>query len=319
MNTTKSLQRTMIILWKWQELLNRPLGYDEFVVAKSEDDKIIRINIFDIETVINLIVELVSKEKGKVFIFLHRNHGLNETHVQLILERLQSFMNTRTIKCFLFSNGRDFIYYYVKGEGLLDGIGYFAEGDYEFIDKNGDEYEEEVSVLEYEGEDDRKRLLGVKYQHFHRTWKYYDNEFYDKIKSLGVDLMCALTFNAPKEQTGKEWYQYLSQLNTKNDKLVWYRLKSLLGLYIFSDDIDVVDKQFLEKELNMLSAYEKTTEISFSFDDVRVNLGEHHQDGVDKNYFTLCKIFDNIIKKNDAIISITMLRDSFDNLLKAIE
>ena len=306
-NTIKTLQRTMIILWKWQELLDVSEGYDMVKVAKSEDDKIIRVNKLDIETIINLIVDLViTKVKtGDVFIFLHRNHGLNETHVQLILERLQAFMNTRIIKCFLFSNSRDFIYYNVKKEGLLDEIGFFAEYEFLSIDKNGNEYERDISVLEYNS---KGKLLGVKYQHFHRTWKYYHNEFYDKIKSLGVDLMTTITLNVPKKQTANEWYNYLSTLNTVTDKFIWHRLKSLLGLTL------------TESELEKLSSYEETTEISFSFDDVRVNLGEHHQDGVDTTYTALCELFDFIITKNGTeIISIKDIRNSFDNLLKAFE
>jgi hypothetical protein len=321
MNVTKSSKRTMIILWKWKdlELINHQTGYDEVKIAKSEEDKIIRINKPEVKTVIDLIVDFTFKEIGDVFIFLHRNHGFNESHVNIILERLQSLMNSKKIKCFLFSDSRDFIYYSVQKEGLLDETGLFAEYDLILKNENGEEYETEVSVLEY---DEKGELLGVKYQHFNRTWKYYENEFYEKIKCLGIDLMTRITFNDKINQASSVslWHEYLAQFNNKQDKFIWYRLKSLLGFHIIADDMDAADKKIIEKELALLSHYERSQEMSFSFDDVRVNLEEHHVDGVDTAYKKLCDTLNPVVTNtSNTIINIKEIRDVFGNLLKRLE
>lgn len=310
----------MIILWKWHELEDDKCDHDIVKVAKSEDDKIIRINIRDVNKIIQLIIEFASIQKGDVFIFLHRNHDLDESHVEEILKLLHPYLRKRRIKCFLFSNARDFIYYQTGKEGLLDSIGLFANGYFKFEDEDGNEYEEKISVLEY---DENGQRLGVKYQHFNRTWNYYYNEFYDKIKTLGVDLMTRITLNEAINQklTTKEWNTYLSKFIADDNRLVWYRLKSLLGYYAFSENTNKENKLLLGKELDNLKDYEEQTEISFSFDDVKVNLEKHYRKTVQVAYGKLCKKLVPIIENNEnaTIISIEEIRDVFGKLLKTLE
>ena len=194
-----------------------------------------------------------------------------------------------------------------------------GEGAYMF-DEDGNEYEEKISVLEY---DENGQRLGVKYQHFNRTWNYYYNEFYDKIKTLGVDLMTRITLNEAINQklTTKEWNTYLSKFIADDNRLVWYRLKSLLGYYAFSENTNKENKLLLGKELDNLKDYEEQTEISFSFDDVKVNLEKHYRKTVQVAYGKLCKKLVPIIENNEnaTIISIEEIRDVFGKLLKTLE
>ena len=304
-------QRTMFILWRWKAL-HQNLDFDEVPISKSPNDKIIRINKDNIEVGISLICELAKKEKGTLFIFLHRNHGLNEKHVEIILSRLEKQgLKGQIIKCFLFSDGRDYIYYKTQREGLLDGIGGFFEGFYR-LDQDGKRKKEFISVLE----DDKKH---VKYAHFNRTWKYYSNEFFEKINTLFIDLMAEFTFfqngmDNDKTISSQSWKEELEQLDKVENKFLLYRLKSFLGLYDLNDD----GKKDLEAELNALSTFEKKEEVSYVFDDVGSNLGKHHNDDVGTDYKSLQSLLLPIFTEVETNFSLKTIRDHFETLLQTL-
>lgn len=299
MDKSTKLFRTMIILWKWDDLNNT---HDTVNVHKSEYDSIIRVNFnkHEPDKAIRYIINLIKNIKGSVFVFLHRNHNCNDKHVKTVLNEFIGIAHLN-IKCFLFSEERDYIYYYVGKEGLLDGSGGFLHDRI----KN-------ISVLVKEN----GKTLGIKYKHFSRTWNYYDNEFYEKIKRLAFDLISAITLEGiPSSQklTGEKWYEKLSLLNSYKSKCVWFRLKSLLEEYKNPNKNE-------KTELEALSGYERDKETSFYFDDASINLGEHHKKNVSSAYKELLNIFQPIMYKNTSkTISIIDMRNVFDELLKQLE
>ncbi|MCB0628926.1 MAG: hypothetical protein R2824_09745 [Saprospiraceae bacterium] len=273
--------RLMFIAWNWHTIANtlnevvqlnpHPMGIQEWkdkafdeldVVVKKSDDKIvpdadrskvIRINVADKNGfgMLPHILEIVTAYQNpgqKSFLFLHRSDGFRSKEVKTALQ------NMHVDKCFLFSDGRDFIYYPVQQIGLLSGAAR------RFFYQPAENGQSEVRVA-----DERKKI--VFQPHFDRVWHYYEHEFQTKIIEIRTDLLYFLwTKTFPGDQIwSAQQFQDLFQADrneTEKIRMLYLRIKNLL------------DKRFklTQDEKGKLIAWEEKQQKSFVFDDCRENM-----------------------------------------------
>jgi hypothetical protein len=321
-------KRLMFIVWNWREInktLNEvvqwngePLGarawkdkaYDEYDIAiKSSEGnveynehgcKIIRIGIRygEGDGMLPYILKIIDAYKGndqKIFLFLHRSDGFTPTDVQTAVR------SKHINKCFLFSNGRDFIYYNTQNIGLL-GTGPTAGLFYYQQAGNG---KMEVKVA-----DKQKKIVFQPF--FDRVWHYYEHEFETKITEIRSDILYYLWLEAfPDDEI---WpFTRLKALLQKNEML-YLRVKNLL------------DKEYelTKAEHDRLVDWEIKQEKSFVFDDCRKNI--ERLKGVKEEYLVLHDRLVNLFFDSEQQYAeskpigkhIGDLSNDFDKLLKAI-
>lgn len=357
-------QKIMIIIWRWEDFdeahyavndtfLSTHQGqkilknvvkygknkvYDELEVEESDftkNAKVIRAYIYkgeETKKLLYLIIDQYATPQTEILLFLHRNNFYTQKDVKCILKHKKK----QVAKCFLFGEGRDFIYYKTKKMGLLESGG----GDFIYNDK--------VRVVKKRWDDEQDDLVieKVLQPYFDIVWSYYKHEFKKKIYELQKDLFF---YCAPFTQPGKKAViskrKFLDFL-AKNPTL-YYRTKSFLNEYqpknyidnvIFNiqyqkaelselDELRIEKLKTLKEELLLLKEYENKKETSFIFDDCNANL---EIDGnVKKEYQTLVKkmrpIFTKYkreIKMDEKISIIDYLLDirkKFENLINKMQ
>lgn len=263
----------MIIVWRWKPLRRQKFWSDEIQVKGQARDKVVRISESAADPQ-QIIYEKVEKyQDAELFIFLHRNkdHFDNKDVKKILAYIKQSGWAKDKVKCFLFSGGRDYIYYGTQNEGLLDQHGNFmVDRDYRIIENGVTRYEE-VSVIE------KNELLQeweVLPKHFNKVWRYYQHEFKKKIFDLHIELQSFLTEISASNKNleslpGNYWLEKL-----KERKLLLYRLRSFLDAYNKSelDRLEPGLKKRRTKELEKLKEQESVRGISYVFDDCTTNL-----------------------------------------------
>ena len=316
-------KKIMIIIWRWKGLIkvnknyiekpknqsllnnikqNHPRIYDVWNVEPSQNTKIAKvirasiINTEETQPLLKQLIDLEATDDCKIFLFLHRNNFYTQKDVKTLLQKYPLLD-----KCFLFGDGRDFIYYKTKNEGLLDGAGKFKIG------------------IVFPSEQI------IKQPHFDNVWQYYSLEFKQKLQDLNeaIQAYCmGLTTPSYGEFITKQTFiNFLKQKPT-----LYYRIKSFLNIYpsrkeinqylfkkeggedilnsfnsmdsLFEHDFNDVDHEPIgdyinhnglnemieqdedlfnkynqyDKELNQLILYEEEQQTSFVFDDLHGNL-----------------------------------------------
>lgn len=272
---TQTPKRCMIIVWKWADLAPSEYDfYDIYQVAKqdhtatqdnsidekeiqqaSSEDIVIRTKLGKSAAEQEQLCDLVRQylyQNYQVFLFLHRgkDHYYDKKEVTAILNCILA--DKRNFKCFLFGEGRDYLYFKTKHCGLLGETGRFMnERRYRYWDKE----EGKPKVIRAKVAD---RVTKTVYRHyFNRVWFYYEHEFDTKIMELKTAVLAYLypfSIEQP-DSTGKTCLDYLKQADG-GFPLLW-RLQSFLG-YTFNE--------------SGLKRYEAEQEQSFIFDDVAANL-----------------------------------------------
>ncbi len=301
-------KRTMIIVWRWKEL-NDEKPCDTVNVLKSSKDKIIRI----LKNEEALIIEKINEAliQGHTFIFLHRNHGFDNNSVDNLLKQLNTDKNRpHLLKCFLFGDGLDYLYYDTQDEGLLDHAGYFMyEREYPLEDEEGNIIYVEVDVME---EDENTKEAKLKLEHFDRVWDFYKGEFHKKINELMVDFIAEFvdlinSENNKTQFTAEDWKKKLENTNNPEGQFLDIRIKSF---------IEIINKD--EKE--RLTKFEKEEKYSFVFDDCKGNFSNHPNVKVQKFYTQLFDKLSSIYEEDkEKAFSLNELRTLFLNLLKEIK
>ena len=277
-------QKIMFIVWKWNplEAINEKsfekrtlqsyideIGatsidskfYREYLAEQSRlcpDAKIVASYIYNTSETLPLLVALLNyyaTNEAEVMVFLHRGDNYNEEEVKYLL---QTF-NKRIINCFLFADGRDFIYHKTQGSGFLDDAGGFRNGK----DRKTGEL---ISTF--------KDGL-VRQPYFDRVWSYYTMEFESKVYQL-------------KEELFEAWFPLLLPANTalvqreslietikNHERLLWIRLRSFVGLYIHRYNLE--DDDETDDEEWRLTQLEKKMKTSLVFDDCIQNLEHFRQ------------------------------------------
>jgi hypothetical protein len=311
----QQLTRTMIILWRWNDL-NKNQPIDITNIVKSTTDKIIRIKKPKAEKGTLLIIKEAKKalKNGDAFIFLHRDDGYESKDVNHIIGLLQGFNNGHLIKCFLFGDNRDYIYFDTQDEGLLNQTGGFMNDvDYFKIHiKNGKEVIEYLDAVVVE-KNDTTGKEEVKLEHFDRVWLYYQGEFHKKINELLVDFISEFvdlkdSRNNYELIPNATWRKRIEQCETDDKQYLNLRIKSFL-------EILEPDKE------DILKAFEIKEETSFVFDDCQGNLGQHEKEEVKTNYNKLFIQLYAIYDETQGSVSSTLdnFRNAFFELLESIK
>ena len=173
---------------------------------------------------------------SKIYVFLHRNDGFNQHSAD------QIFKNTDVDRCFLFSDGRDFIYYATQGIGLIDD-----DGDFYFHPPVQKRPKIEVA-------NDEKRW--VFHSYFNQTWNYYQNEYSAKLLELREDILDFYMGRVDDLDSPMSINHFNEMLMA--DTYLQLRVKSFVEHPMLS-----------EKEYNMLRALEQQSQKSYSFDDLQ--------------------------------------------------
>jgi hypothetical protein len=297
----KDNPRIMIICWKWADFaackvdcillsskhLHKNLSkykneyFDEYKVGYATpageatdiitQDLVIRINIENDcgETleVIGGLVEMYRKENAEVMVFLHRNDSFTQKEVEWVLD------HTTASKCFLFGEGRDFIYYPISKKGLL--------GDNaRFYYQMPTEKEPEMKTA------DTARKVIFKF-YFDSVWLHYDAEFFTRIFELKEDLLAHFySIYADHIAFGqKPWLAHL-----QGQELLLLRLQSFI-----SDD----ELSMTKAEQDELTKHEKRLHKSYKFDDCKENLERDDKAAAAIAYMDVSKLLHRIFFRED--------------------
>ncbi len=270
-------ERIMIIAWKWRQLMenivdlktwqqneNRDIGwwkgkyFDEFSVVepkRNNDEeyipvvlggKVVRLRTeehkgFEVLPFIYKLINDYKSQHTEVLVFLHRNDGFSADQVQDILR------DTPADKCFLFSEGEDFIYYKTQGVGLLG-----EHGDFFYQPPRGEQVEERVA-------NDKHQVVFKRY--FDKTWQYYEHEFQTKILELRDDFLDYLFGNIPAGN--EKWENGSWEGLLRGNKSLSLRIGSFVN-------------EISGREVEALKQLEKSRQKSYVFDDSQKNI-EHFQ------------------------------------------
>lgn len=201
---------------------------------------------------------------AKIYVFMHRGHHHTHEDVQDLLDKSEGKIE----KCFLFSEGRDFIYYPTQNKGLLNDAGGFWRQD-------------GVNVL---GLDEETKKITIQQPYFDNVWHYYDHEFRKKIcelKQVFFDICMPLTFpSQPTKIAYKQFIENFMEGAKKQNKELCLRLRSFLGVYdnlrrkTPKKSIEFDEYVELKKEWERLENFEKNNNRSYILDDCSANL-EH--------------------------------------------
>lgn len=174
--------------------------------------------------------------QAEIYYFLHRTDGFSFKTISALYER------NAVDKCFLFSDGQDFIYYPSQEMGLLHDGGYFH---YEPPSRN----QPEVRVA-------NEKNKWVYNAYFYPTWRYYSNEYYTKAIELREDLLD----------------YYLTKIDQLDSEVSLYYLKEILDT---DGDLQLRVKSLLNhrslngQDLESLRLLERQQQKSYSFDDLK--------------------------------------------------
>ncbi|MEL7195866.1 MAG: hypothetical protein AAFO96_25765 [Bacteroidota bacterium] len=271
-------RKIAIIVWKWNELEDRILtaarlvDYEpsrfldfknQYVVSydvvkrRSGGDQpfltdhrviCVRTELGQEEAIIPFLQDLVSQyqaeAKSNICVFLHRNEGFNQRTVDLI------FKNPNVDRCFLFSDGQDYIYYATQGIGLIDD-----DGDFFFHAPVQKRPKIEVA-------NDEK--LWVFHSYFQQTWNYYQNEYSAKLLELREDLLDYLMDRVDDLDSPMSINHFHEILMA--DTYLQLRVKSF-----------VEHPKLSEKENGILRALEQQSKKSYSFDDLQAFAQQNKQ------------------------------------------
>ncbi len=324
-------QQILIVLWKWENLnggvnarifrekklekhvgqidLGRGKYFEEYPVEHSElcpHAKFVQANIYkDDEQTDRLFFALLERyisPESEVLVFLHRAHFYDEKDVA----EIRAKFGKNNLKCFLFADGRDYIYYNTQKSGLLNDTGGF------FIqrDLDTDEYIETF-------DEDRKI---IKQPYFDRVWTYYRHEFQSKTFELKEELFnCWFELLLPGQSdmiSVDDIEGRLKQLPYCNRNLL-YRIKSFLGHYKTTRHLEAKaiepQENFKSKnEVREVEKLERKEGKSYLFDDDIANLAiekERDRPLVIEAYEETGRVLQQILFSSETHVSKNTLRD----------
>ncbi len=278
------MKRTMIIVWKWEDLDQEPIEMDPgFPVRGTKKDKIVRLNAPKSEKAIEYLLSLIAQiaTQSAVLVFLHKEHGYNEEDAK----RLQR-PAPETVKFILFGGGDDYIYFAPHEAGLLDDFGGFMdEPEFEFTRTrpDGRKYSTlgEATVLVENSQSGRQE---VNPYYFNKVWEYYDQDFLRTIYHLKHNLLNIL---------------FPNYLNAKEKNLSIRRLLS-----------SSYEDQLKEVELFCNQLEQKERDGDSGTDDHSAELYRRLRAVLQQ------KILEDTPSKND-LKDLELIRNSFDALLQA--
>jgi hypothetical protein len=320
MSSLSQKRKVFIILWKWDHLTHvnantfrkrefedyaddihkaKDKGfYDECSVQGSNqcpDALLVRASIYnDNEQTKKLFLALIGKYSNKdseVLLLLHRANFYEKHDMEQIIHAFRNFQ----IKCFLFSDGRDYIYYMTRKAGLLDDSGKFFGGR----DPDTGEYIEVCDSI----------TNTVKQPYFDRTWSFYRYESNRIVLALRKEMydvwMEFLLPNSPDLISVSDLKAHLGHLP---DRLLEKRISNFLG-----------KSNGLDGEIEQL---ENKDGVSYFFDDDLANILKRNDNTKAADaYEKIQALLDRILYGEEAFVSkddLRTLSGRFDEIVGEI-
>lgn len=254
--------RVMIVNWKWANLGKEepPKVYGVEELKENDSDRkskgfLVAINFSKKD---NMALHKLVKSYLKtadVFVFLHRGkpNGYTSREVKRLFQQKDYEANYTpeiNLKIFLFSAGRDYIYYDTEPTGLIDQEGRLDD-------------EVLVEGTEY-----------IKKTYFDKVWGYYHHEFKRKIFELKEDLFRYL----------------FSELANKNATIEQEQFKKLIGKHenLLLRVQSLSNNNSLEERAS-LGKYEKETDHFVSLDDCISNIPQMYGNEAGQAYKNLSR------------------------------
>jgi hypothetical protein len=295
----KVRKKIMFIVWKWRDMERvneliwdekkfdfysnhveegRGVFFKEYAVEYSEmcpDACIVATPIYNVNEntrrLLDALLEQYACDGNEVMLFLHRSNDYEQQDVDRLLAQFKG----RIARCFLFADGRDYLYYKTQKSGILDDVGSFHE---QRDPITGDK------ITIYDGEK-------IKQPYFDRVWQYYEIEFETKVFQFKEDLFDQwLPFLLPNNTNDISRSALLGALRKEEEPVLEFRLKSFLGKYN-SEVISKLDPEenfedydALEEESKAIALLEKKEGVSYIFDDCIANL--EYQKSQDKEFIS---------------------------------
>ena len=269
-------KKTMIIVWKWEDIEDSGLDLN-FPVFRRSLDRIIRINQINSTsnslTLKSTINECIN-DGHKVLVFLHRDHHYEKSDVWNIYHSFKEVSNSGRLRVELFGGGEGILYFSYQQKGLLDDFGWFMdepEFSFQYKDADGRVTEEigKASVVTKNTDTDEWAVLPY---FFDLVWNHYWFDYKAKLIGLKQDLLLnfqSVLFeptssdnNVPLDPLLKKRLEYFCDVTEKEKKTspnskdraslesiinVKYLVGSSDSMHEFYDEAKQVGKTILEQ------------------------------------------------------------------------
>ena len=292
------MRRIMIIVWKWETLIDREPPEDIFYIKETNNDLIIRLNYRNSKASRKIILDYIKKQNkdDKVIVFLHRKQDYQLENVAYFFNKVNSSCRAKqSFKCFLFGWGSDFIYYLQDSVGLLGQFGDFMNApeyyDYKESGKRA------ALVYDYNEKLNRNEIIPY---YFNTVWNYYFYGFKRKIFELKEDFLiyCVEFFIRSRS---------ISEVAThiEKNRLLLNRIFN----FIHKEDFD---KKYI------IETGQKAEKI-YLFGDELNNIEEVYGKKINRKYKELASTLNLILEgKNIERNTLKTIRNQFDTLLNGI-
>lgn len=283
--------RVIIIIWSWR---SRGHGEGVWTVINGRSvtgDEVICRDLPNSPNAIEelrLMVDTYRHAGAEIMLFLHRQHGYHQEHVQQLLTQ------TTDVNCFLFGEGADPLYLTNSPRGLLGTSGTFSAG----INYDGQVLERTAVANEEEQQ--------LRAANFNYVWELYEEALYQKLFELREDLFGLLSGQLPQIvfPEGK-LYTILKEVNARP---VLLRLLSLAGR--------IKKHSNLAQELRTFEQTAKRTlTFNTSFEQIEASYGHNAA----ASYTALVHFVAREVLSGKATVDILQLRVMFDELLGLVK
>ena len=163
--------RTLIILWRWEELQEKDISHDEIFVSNDPNANIIRVNERKKESFPEIFTEILRDKSENSVILIFHTSAIDNKQWQRIYPQLDKEYSKKIVTSpIFFGGGKNFIYYDCERDsGLINAEGGFVIN--EPYSPEGWDRRVQVSVVEYPEHDTASYTIQKKY--FDRVWDYY--------------------------------------------------------------------------------------------------------------------------------------------------
>jgi Flp pilus assembly pilin Flp len=284
------MARTMIIVWSW---CSSGLGEGIWhTTANNSKDQLICKDILASKDAMTFLEETMKEQEragNELMIFLHRQHGYHQEHLQALTEKATPTFNNR-FKCFLFGEGADVIYLTNHPRGLLGTSGTFEAQAL---------FSNESIALSAVADAQRKVLHA---SHFNYVWNSYQLALQRLVFELKEDLLSTLGEYLTAEQFPPgAIYQILSE-----------PVHRLLLLRLLSFNGRIRKGSGLAREIR---TFERNNTRTLSFDNSRVQLKAAYGAAAVEYYTVLVGYISQHLLASGEAVSLLDLRKKFDELL----
>lgn len=166
--------RILIMLWKWKELQEKNVPYDEIFVSDDQYASIVRVNEEKRESFPEIFTHIIKNKLVNSVMLMFHLSAIDKKQWQSISSKLDQEYRKKIVTSPIFFGGaKNFIYYDCdRDSGLINEHGGFAINQLcPFLGATGQIQRVRVSVVEYPEHNTAFYTIQKKY--FDKVWNYY--------------------------------------------------------------------------------------------------------------------------------------------------